>query len=447
MSQAAAQASAKKSLLVNVTWLFGDKLIRMALGLALSVIMARILGPEELGKWNYAESFLGMFLILTTLGLDSIVVRELVKDKSKAYEVLGTAAGLKLAGTFLAIAISYTAISLLRPDDETTRTINLILATASVFQMFEVIDYWFRSQMQSKYTVLAKNTAFILSCSVKILLLLNHASIEFVALCAHLEFFIGSMFLLYYYQKQNYSLSRWSFQLKRAKFLLSNSWPLIISSSAVQIQAKIDQVMIGDMLGDASAGQYSLALRLIEVLGFIPVVIATACAPIVTKAKIVGAAQFEKTLLNIYRIMFILFVVTALPIYFLSDHIVTILYGSNYTQAGSLLSIFGIRLLFINLSVAKSLFITNESLFKYTLITSIIGAGTNVLLNYYLIPIMGVKGSIVASIISFTISVFLVDVFFAGRIRGNLKLMLGAILTFWNFKLTDMKVGDQSDRT
>ncbi|MBY0164642.1 flippase [Cytobacillus firmus] len=442
MSQAAVQVNAKRTLLANATWLFGDKIIRMMLGLSISVIMARILGPEELGKWNYAESFFGMFLVLTTLGFDAIIVRELVKDNSKAGELLGTAIGLKFIGTLLAITASYIGISMLRPDDSTIRSINLILATASIFQLFDVIDYWFRSQMQSKYTVIAKNIAFIISCLIKIILLLNNVSIVFVAVSAHIEFIVGSLLLLYFYKRNKQSPLGWRLNFRKAKFLLANSWPLILSSSAIFVQARIDQIMIGEMLGDAAVGQYSVALRLIEVLGFIPVVISTAFAPIVTKSKLANEDEYKRTLSSVYRIMFILFLITAIPIYFLSNHIVILLYGIDYSQAGSLLSLFAIRLFFTNFGVAKSLFITNESLFKYTLITSLVGAGSNIILNYLLIPIMGVTGSLVATILSFSISVFIIDLFFKRKIRSNLLLMLNSIITFWKFKIDEVKVGD-----
>ncbi|WP_422659326.1 flippase [Paenibacillus sp. EC2-1] len=434
MSQAAVQINVKRTLLANATWLFGDKIIRMILGLSVSVIMARILGPEELGKWNYAESFFGMFLVLTTLGFDAIVVRELVKDNSKAGEILGTAIGLKFVGTLLAVTASYIGISLLRPDDSTIKAINLILATASIFQLFDVIDYWFRSQMQPQYTVIAKNIAFIISCVIKIILLLNYASIEFVAVSAHIEFIVGSLLLLYFYKRKKQHLLGWRLSPSRAKSLMTHSWPLVLSSSAIFVQARIDQIMIGEMLGDAAVGQYSVALRLIEVLGFIPVVISTAYAPLVTKSKLASEVEYKRTLSNVYRMMFILFLITAIPIYFLSDQIVIVLYGMDYSQAGSLLSLFAIRLFFTNFGVAKSLFITNESLFKYTLITSVVGAGTNIILNYLLIPVMGVTGSLVATILSFTISIFISDLFFKGKIRGNLLLMLRSIMTFWKFK-------------
>ncbi|MCM3127716.1 flippase [Paenibacillus provencensis] len=437
----------KKLLLSNTTWLFGDKLIRMILGLAVSIVMARLLGPEELGKWNYAESFFGMFLVLTTLGFDSIIVRDLVKNSSDRNELLGTAAVLKFAGTLTAIVVSYSLISIIRPEDTTVKTINLILALAALFQVFDVIDYWFRSQMLSKYTVIAKNIGFVISSVFKIGLLVQGYSIYLVAFCAHLEFLIAGIILIYNYTRNKWKIKEWKFRFEKAKSIMTSSWPLILSSSAIYVQARIDQVIIGEMLGDAAVGQYSTALRLIEVLGFIPVVISTAYAPIVTRAKLEGNDKYKQVLSQVYKLMFLVFLLTSLPLFFLSKPIVMLLYGPEFIQAGTLLSLFSIRLFFTNFSVAKSLFITNESLFKYTLLTSIIGAVSNIALNFILIPIFGVEGSILATIISFTISVFIVDIFF-NNVRFNLMLMIKSIFTFWKLDLIDIKkVGKRHDQT
>ncbi|MCM2996624.1 flippase [Paenibacillus cellulositrophicus] len=446
MSHAIVQINIKKNLIMNTTWLFADKAIRMVLGLTVSVIMARYLGPEDLGKWNYAESFFGIFLILTTLGFDSVLVRELVRNSSRTKELLGTAIVLKLFGTITAILLSSLFIYLIRPADTTVQMINLILALSSIFQLFDIIDYWFRAQMQSKYTVISKNIAFIFSSCIKIAVLIFKGSIYIVAICSHIEFLVGSMLLLLFYTKhQDLSILNWKFNIKIVGQLMADCWPIILSSSAVFVQARIDQIIIGEMLGDAAVGQYSVALRLIEVLGFIPVVISTAYAPIITRSKMLGETQYLMALSSVYKLMFVLFLITAIPIYILSNKIVIVLYGSDYAEAGALLSLFAIRLFFTNFGVAKSLFITNENLFKYTLITSLVGAVSNIVLNYLLIPVLGVKGSLIATIISFTISIFVIDLFFKGKIRGNLKLMFKSIFSFWTFKLEDVKAGDKSD--
>ena len=67
-------------ILDNIGWLFFDKVLRMGVGLLVGVWVARYLGPEKYGLFNFAAAFVGMFIAVSGLGLQSIVVRDIVRD-------------------------------------------------------------------------------------------------------------------------------------------------------------------------------------------------------------------------------------------------------------------------------------------------------------------------------------------------------------------------------
>ena len=110
-----------------------------------------------------------------------------------------------------------------------------------------------------------------------------------------------------------------------------------------------------------------------------------------------------------------------------------LLFGEKFRMAGYLLSLFAIRLFFTNMGVAKSSFITNESMFKYSLVTAVIGATLNITMNYLLIPTYQSIGAIWAMIGSFFVSIFLVDLFFK-EARPNFGWMMKGIFTFWKVR-------------
>jgi O-antigen/teichoic acid export membrane protein len=85
------------------------------------------------------------------------------------------------------------------------------------------------------------------------------------------------------------------------------------------------------------------------------------------------------------------------------------------------------------MGVGKSAFIVNESLFRYSLITIILGACSNIVFNYFLIPIYGAVGAVASSMMSFVVSIFAVDFFYA-KTRENQKLMFKGMATFWKLK-------------
>ena len=225
----------------------------------------------------------------------------------------------------------------------------------------------------------------------------------------------------------------WTFNKSVAGSLLRESWPLALYGIALNIQTRIDQVMLGKMLNNAEVGQYSAALKFIEVFGFAPMVIISTLLPAVTKAKTVSLELYHNRLLGLYRVMFLVFLVMSIPLYFFAEPVITLLFGQEYQAAGYLLSLFALRLFFYNMGVGKSAFIVNESLFRYSLITIILGACSNIVFNYFLIPIYGAVGAVMSSMLSFVVSIFAVDVFYA-KTRENQKLMFKGMATFWKLK-------------
>jgi len=423
-----------QKIISNSGWLFADNIIRLSVGLFINAWVARYLGPENYGRLNYSIAFVVLFAPFATLGLDSIVVRDIIRTPSATNEILGSAFLLKLAGGVVSLLVSLGCILLVRPQDGITHWLVGIIAAGAVFQSLDTIGFWYQSNYASKFTVYARNTAFILISVLKVILIKSEAPLIAFAWAALVEVVVGSIGLVVTYRMTGNSPLEWSARLDRVQKLLGDSWPLILSGIAIFIQARIDQVMLGEMIGNREVGQYSVAMSLIEVFAFIPMVVQSSLAPAVTQAKIVGEKQYFNCLLNLYRLMSLLFVVIAFPIFLFAKKLVVLVYGIEYQAAGVLLSLFAVRLFFANMGVAKSLYITNENLFRYSLITAVIGSCVNVLLNYVLIPVYASVGAIWAMIISFFVTTFVIDIFYS-EVHKNLKVMIKGIITPWKLRL------------
>src|SRR5438270_7885961 len=66
-------------IIANTGWLVADKFVRMGMGVLVGAWIARYLGPRNFGTLNYALAFAGLFGAITSLGLDSVVKRELIR--------------------------------------------------------------------------------------------------------------------------------------------------------------------------------------------------------------------------------------------------------------------------------------------------------------------------------------------------------------------------------
>jgi O-antigen/teichoic acid export membrane protein len=434
-----------KKIIFNTLWLFLDKFFVLGVAFIVGVYVARYLGPSQFGMLSYAIGFVGLFTAFTEMGLNNILVRDLVKGTYPKENLLGSAYILQTSGGILAVIAIAIAV-FLNNSDTTTKLLIMIVASAELFKGLGIIGAYFQSQVQSKYIATASFFQNIFISSVKLFLVFVKAPVLFFALCITLDAFIGGVCLLFFYTKNAGSIFKWNAAKALIKELLSNSWPLILYGLALHIQARIDQVMIGDMLGKNEVGYYSVALKLIETLGIVPVILASSLAPSITKAKVAGALLYRNRLKEYYRLMFIVFLVTSVPLFFTAEYMIVYFYGEAYRPAGILLSLFSLRMFFTCMGMAKSAYITNENLFKYTMITAVVGALSNILINYLLIPVYGSKGAIIATIVSFTISTFAID-FLYSKTRDNIILMLSGIFTFWklDMQLTTGSIKDNDE--
>lgn len=390
-----------QNVLSNTGWLLADRIIRMGVGLFVGVWVARYLGPELFGLFSFAGAFVGLFSAFSTLGLDGIVVRDIVGDSSLKEETLGTCFALKCIGGVATFLIVLGGIALVRPGDSLAYWLVGIISAGMIFQAFDAIDLWFQSQVQSKYSVYAKNFGFLTVSIVKIFLILSKASLIAFAWAGFSEVIIGSAGIVMAYKRTGDNVTNWRISLVRAKSLLKDSWPLMMSGIAVMIYMRVDQIMLDMMAGDQEVGIYSAAVRLVEVWYFIPMVFVSSVFPSIVEAKAMSEDLFYERLQKLYNFMALMVYFIALPVTFLAGWIIELLFGLPYSKAGPILAVLIWSLMFTNLGVARSTFLTTMNWTKVHLFTVSLGCVINVCLNFLLIPRYGGMGAAIASCVAY----------------------------------------------
>ncbi|MCK4430105.1 MAG: oligosaccharide flippase family protein, partial [Candidatus Aminicenantes bacterium] len=170
----------------NTSWLISEKIFTMLISFFVGVYVARYLGPERLGLLSYSQSFVMILAPLAMMGLDAIVVRELVKDNSRRDVLLGTSFGIRIAGT-IAIWFILIAVVPFTNNDAFTNLLIALFASSLLFRSFRVIDFYFQANVLSKYSVFARLLAGILIPVVKIGLVLTEANLIWFVLAFLLQ--------------------------------------------------------------------------------------------------------------------------------------------------------------------------------------------------------------------------------------------------------------------
>ncbi|MBN3872993.1 flippase [Nostoc sp. JL33] len=424
--------SGLRAIIANTGWLFADRILRMGASLVVGVWVARYLGVQQYGLFNYALAFVSLFSPIFTLGLDDVVVRHIVRQSSNKEEILGTTFWLKFLGGIASVLLAVSTMFFLGEHETLKIWLVAILGMAGIFRATDTIEVWFQSQVQSKYTVIAKNTAFILNSVIKIALILTKAPLLAFAWVTLAEFAMSAIGLLIVYQVKGSSLWLWRWSFSAAKTLLKESLPLIFSGFAILIYMRIDQVMLGQMIGNSEVGIYSAAVRISEIWYFIPGAIVSSVAPSIYAAKEKSESLYYQRIGKLLSLMTCISFAIALPLTFLSDKIIMVMFGSGYAEAGTILAVHIWTSLFVFMGLATSPWFIAEGLNHVSLGKTLFGAILNIILNLLLIPKYAGLGAAIATIISQAAATFLCNAF-DSRTQKIFKIQVRSLLPFYKY--------------
>jgi polysaccharide transporter, PST family len=416
-------------IITNTSWLVADKLLRMVAGLFVGVWVARYLGPEQFGLFNYSMAFVALFIPVASLGLEEIVICEMTQHPDKTDEVMGSAFFLKAIAGFVSLAITTLSFFLFRSNSSDWILVS-ILAGVYVFQAFDVILFWFRSQVQSKYAVLAGFFAFAITTVLKVILVETKANLLAFAWVSLAEAFIIAGSLIFFYQSNQESLLNWKPKFSYSKKLLKKSYPMILASFSTILYMKIDQVMLGQMLGDKAVGIYSVAVRISEIWYFIPVAIASSVTPGLITIRQESVEKYNQKIQTIFNSVVLVAYFISIVMSFFASPIISGLYGAAYAEATPILMVHIWASIFIALTAVRGVWLVVEDLTTLYMQTTALGALTNIILNFILIPHHAGLGAAVATVISYAVASYLSCMFYS-QLKGVFQIMNRALTLRW----------------
>ncbi len=400
----------RANVLRNVLWAVLGKVINVISGIFVGVLVARYLGPENFGVMNYVISFVALFSVFSSFGLDNIEIRELAKVGAKKETILGTAFILRVVFALITMLLIVAVLVLFEPDSKIVYYV-LIYSLSLLLNSLVVVRNYFTSIVMNEYVVKTEIMRTILGALIKIVLLLNHASLLWFIIANAFDFVLISSGYLVSYLKKVGQVRLWKFDLNVAKLLIKESFPLLISGTAIVIYQKIDTVMIKNMLGAGSVGQYSVASTITDFVIFVPMVIAQTVTPLLVKAHQDDLAVYRIKRLQFMDVMVWASFLMALFISLASGLAISMLYGSKYAAAIPVTQIMAWKAVFMALFAASGQLIIIENIQKYAAVRNILGCFVSVILNFLLIPYLGIIGSAISTLMTMFFSGYISHLF------------------------------------
>ena len=406
----------------NTGWLMLGKILSLIVG----IFIAKFLGPHDFGDLSFAVAFTAIIAAVGTLGLDSFIIREILHQPAKRDEVMGTAFWMRIGVSIFLVPASVLIYLFFRSlADQQGAELTLVItfcASALFFKAFNIIDSYFQSQVRSKFVVQVQNICLIISSLIKISFVLLKLPLVHFAFALVLDGLMLSIGLVIIYHRENLQIKAWVFNTARAKSLLSQSWPLILSAVMVTLYMQIDILMLKYFAGSTEAGIYSAAARISEAWYFIPVAIVTSVFPAIIHARKTDIARYQKRLQNLYDLLVAISLPVALIVSLGADTFIRLVYGEQFDGAGVMLSIHIWSGIFVFLGSASGQYLLAEGFTMISFYRTAIGAIANILLNLWLIPMYGGLGASAATLIAYFIATFSILLYSKTRQQGLMVL-------------------------
>lgn len=414
----------KNRVVKNASWIIGIQIVKSLLGLVISMLTARFLGPSNFGLINYAASIVAFVTPIMYLGLNGVLVQEIVNTPEKEGEILGTSVTMTFLSSLLCVIGVISFAAAVNRGERETVIVCALYSTLLIFQSLELLNYWFQAKLLSKYASGVALFAYAVISGYKIYLLAAHKSIYWFALSNALDYMIIVIGLFIVYKRLGGG--RLLFNLSTARRLWGKSRYYIVSNMMIAIFAQTDRIMLKLMINDAATGYYSAAVACAGMTGFVFTAIIDSFRPLIFDDKKTDEIRYEKDMCRLYGIIIYLSLLQSLVITLFSGLIIKILYGAAYSASINALKLIVWYTTFSYLGSVRNIWILAENRQKYLWIINLSGALANVALNYILIPITGIMGAALASLVTQIFTNVIIG-FIIRPIRYSNTLMLRAL--------------------
>lgn len=390
----------KKTIIQNMSWLFLGELTGRIIKILLVIYAVRILGTSEWGMFSYILSFVTIFINLTDIGLNTIVVKELVSKDQEKFSYFSTAFYIKICLLLLSALVIFTTI----PYESIGNNIAIVISLF-LFSFFETVRDFImslsRAEEKMKYEALFKILSNIIVGLFGFYFLhlastAQNLSLAY-ALGAFLSFVISSLFL---FRKNKYIFS--SFSKKLVSPLLNLTWPLAIVLMTTTVIFNTDILVLQKYKTLSDVGTYSAAQKLIFLFHIIPQVILGAMQPAMTKLRS-HMEEFKSFYKKVFIILMGSSILISITTILFPKFILSLFYGGDFVSGSTALQILSLSLIpvFINyLSVYTIItFDTQRKLLWGNTVLIL----TNIILNLVLVRLYGIIGASLATTVSLSL--------------------------------------------
>jgi len=394
---------------------------------ATSILLARYLGKERLGEYGAIYAYLALYGFLASFCLEQILAREISVRRAQGAEIFRTATltalGFSIAGTLIA--------PLAAPLFGYSGALRWLIAVAAIDLLIlpplRFTGIIFQVEMRLWYNVVIALVRQALWLVAVVLLAFRNAAFYEVIIARTMVGILEAVIVVWNVKRVGLVQGKPRFIASEARMMVREGFPLVLTTVAISIYHRIDQVMLHKMSGDQVLGPYVIAVQLTELFSALPIALMTSLFPALAQSA-TDDVRFGRYLSETYRFLMVLAFAACAVVTPIAAPIVELFYGKQYLPTASLLIVLIWSEVPVFFGVALGNALVAKGLQKYTPYGAVAGAIMNGLLNLALIPRYGALGAAWATVISYSVAgIFFL--LFIPKIRP--LVVLGMRISFW----------------
>lgn len=355
-----------------------------------------------------------LFSTFCVLGINSVIVKNFIDHPNEEGKTTGSAIGVRMISSICSVVLIMVATLFLDRGKDNTFS-SIVAGVGSNSTGFDTLNYWFQAKLESKYAAIASAIGYTVMMGYKISLLVFQKNVVWFAAASSIEYLVVAVCLYYNYRR--HGGPSLSFSWRKVKELLNSSHHFILVSLMVSIYGSTDKLMLKQMMDETEVGFYSTAVTVCGLWCFILAAINDSMYPVILEAFESDIKLLNESAGNYMRLCFYTSAGVSILYTMFAKYIILILYGEAYLPAITPMRIVTWYIAFSYLGDARNVWVISYDCQKYLKYLYIGSAITNVVMNYFLIPLFGASGAAFASVVTQISTIMIFHCLFANATK------------------------------
>ncbi len=418
-----------RRVVASFSWLMAEKLISLGGAAFVGILVTRHLGPNDYGLQSYVITIATLAVAVSSLGIGSVVTRDLTYDPDDEPAILGSVSGLTVGAAVIATILTAIWVWFSPPIDGRITWLIVAAVAAGIIKRFDFLEAWFVVHDKVRPFAIARITVSVAFLVIRLILVFIDAGLEAFIWSFVLESIFSGLRALAAYRIATHMPVKWSFRWSISFNLLRRSWPTLVSGITQFIYLKVDVIFLTWWVSSSAAGIYSAAARLSEIWYFVPNMLMSAAFPTLLRLRKGDVGAYQRKLQDILDLLAAAGTLVAIAVSLSAWFIIPALYGNDFTGAVPIIMIHIWAGVFVFMRAVLSKWLIAEELYILSLVTHGAGAVINVGCNWILIPKLGGVGAAIATLVSYATAGYL-SLLLDRRTRGMFWMMTKSLVWF-----------------